>query len=294
MIWGRWVDPNFKFRARDKEGHPVEFFCYAESEEALGARLIEKGLEEIEIEPYDFSEWRARAETATQKAIAAHNAGQRLIKFNGKIWAELKWHLFELFHGKCAYCESMVQHVAYGDVEHYRPKSKVDEDPKRDDDPGHPGYYWLAYDVTNLLPSCGLCNQARGKMTHFPVVNQHARQPENLGQEQPLLLNPYNRDINPFEHLEFNENGEALPHKNSPYGESSKKYYHLNRSGIGEVRRNAISKVQRDWAALAGIYSSVMLGDARQQLWDDVMLGYREYSAAQVWELRRITEKGRV
>src|SRR5262249_45973388 len=108
------------------------------------------------------------------------------IHFNEGLWKELKWHLFELFHGKCAYCEHKPQAGYPGDVEHYRPKGKVDEDPN------HPGYYWLAYDPRNLLPSCSRCNQPpTAKRTRFPVEGAHSRDSRNLAAEKPLLLNPY-------------------------------------------------------------------------------------------------------
>jgi hypothetical protein len=280
MIWGTWVDPNFKVRAIDDEGIVYEFFCFANSESELGRRLEGKNLKVEHVEPYDFSEWKKRAQAATQKAIQAYQEGKKPIKFNAKIWAELKWHLFELFHGKCAYCESKPLPAAYGDVEHFRPKSKVDEDPD------HPGYYWLAYDETNLLPSCGPCNQARAKMTHFPVVGAHAREPKGLADEQPLLLNPYNREIDPFQHLEFDATGKARPHGSSRHGEESRVHYHLNRPDLSEARRFAIAQVDRDFLVLTG-----MLSHPYQTLRDELKIGRREYSAAQVWELDRLLRK---
>jgi hypothetical protein len=47
-------------------------------------------------------------------------------------------------HGKCALCESKVTHIAYGDVEHFRPKAAYRQSP--DDPLVRPGYYWLAYE----------------------------------------------------------------------------------------------------------------------------------------------------
>src|SRR5258708_1947390 len=173
MIWGTWIDPNFKFRATERRGRVLEHFCYATSAEELRKRLEAKNLTVETIEPYDFNEWRERAEKAKQRAVTAHKK-KRLVNFDPKIWTELKWHLFELFHGKCAYCESKPQAVSTGDVEHYRPKAKVKEDSR------HPGYYWLAYDITNLLPSCESCNRNFGKMSQFPVHGAHARDPESL------------------------------------------------------------------------------------------------------------------
>ena len=47
----------------------------------------------------------------------------------------MKRRLDLLFHGKCAYCETFYSASAPVDVEHYRPKGAVSEDPS------HPGYY---------------------------------------------------------------------------------------------------------------------------------------------------------
>src|SRR5262249_14198650 len=156
--------PNFRFVAQDLDGHLYDCICYASSETELRDRLARENLVGVKVEPYHFWKWLRRAAKARRKAIEAHRANRRLIKFNDALWGELKFHLCELFHGKCAYCESRVRASYGGDVEHYRPKGKVDEDNS------HPGYYWLAYNPSNLLPSCALCNQARGKMTHFPIA----------------------------------------------------------------------------------------------------------------------------
>src|SRR5262249_341553 len=137
--------------------------------------------------------WSAQLEEETPGA--GQIVPKTAISFNQKIWKELKWHLFELFHDKCAYCENKPLAGYPGDVEHYRPKGKVDEDES------HPGYYWLAYDETNLLPSCSLCNQPRrAKLTHFPVKGAHSRDARKLAAEVPLLLNPYDKRVNPFDH----------------------------------------------------------------------------------------------
>lgn len=63
---------------------------------------------------------------------------------NSRIWRSAKDDLKKESRGKCAYCESSVGAVAYGDVEHFRPKRS---------------YWWLAYCYDNFLYSCQLCNQ---------------------------------------------------------------------------------------------------------------------------------------
>jgi uncharacterized protein (TIGR02646 family) len=49
-------------------------------------------------------------------------------------------------HSKCAYCESKVTHVSFGDLEHMRPKKRF---------PRH------AYDWNNLVLVCARCNNKK-------------------------------------------------------------------------------------------------------------------------------------
>lgn len=65
-------------------------------------------------------------------------------KWNSTFWKQAKPQLLVESNNKCAYCETPTRVVAYGDVEHFRPKSV---------------YWWLAYSYENYLPSCGSCNQ---------------------------------------------------------------------------------------------------------------------------------------
>lgn len=67
-------------------------------------------------------------------------------------------------HGKCAYCESKIAHIAYAQIEHYRPKK-----PFRD----------LAFEWTNLTLGCPRCNGS--KSNHWdpalPYVNPYRDDP---------------------------------------------------------------------------------------------------------------------
>lgn len=65
-------------------------------------------------------------------------------KWDSSFWKESKEQLLAESQGKCAYCETPTSVVVYGDVEHFRPKSR---------------YWWLAYSYENYLPSCSICNQ---------------------------------------------------------------------------------------------------------------------------------------
>ena len=98
--------------------------------------------------------------------------------------------LFALHKGKCCYCERKRDMKREADIDHYRPKAAVTEDPD------HPGYWWLAYEWTNYLFSCKRCNQSN-KKSHFPLLtgSSRAASPENdLADEQPVIINPIDDD----------------------------------------------------------------------------------------------------
>ncbi|WP_286175126.1 HNH endonuclease [Enterobacter sp. Cy-643] len=183
---------------------------------------------------------------------------------------EVKWRLNALFHYKCAYCESFFSASAPVDIEHYRPKSAVSEDAT------HPGYWWLAMDWDNLLPSCIDCNRKRkqqlvdgstelsvllarqrqsrhssGKKDSFPVVSGGARllpENKNYATELPLLLNPY--FDNPDEHIRFVSVGNPPVSLAIPVGEGSIErgaasihIYGLNRLGLVQDRTRYLRRL---------------------------------------------------
>lgn len=76
-------------------------------------------------------------------------------QFDGRVYNNaVKQELKELYHSKCAYCESIMSDDAFT-IEHYRPKK------------GSFSYYWLGYEWSNLLPVCQKCNNAKGDK--FPI-----------------------------------------------------------------------------------------------------------------------------
>ena len=89
--------------------------------------------------------------------------------------------LRELAHGKCVYCESALEVTVDLEVDHYVPKTV---DPQ------------LAFEWTNLLPSCRLCN--RPKRDH-----NHANE----------LLKPDDEDPEPFFWV-HPDTGRLEPHPN--------------------------------------------------------------------------------
>lgn len=69
-----------------------------------------------------------------------------------------------IYHDKCAYCER--SRGMELEVDHYRPsKPRIH---KIDIKYNQPGYYWLTYEWSNLLPLCSRCNKA--KSNKFPLM----------------------------------------------------------------------------------------------------------------------------
>ena len=77
---------------------------------------------------------------------------------------EIKEALEKETHGKCAYCESKIKHISYGDIEHILPKSKN----------ARPDLY---VEWSNLALSCEQCNRS-GKRTYYdpqlPLINPYS------------------------------------------------------------------------------------------------------------------------
>jgi hypothetical protein len=180
-------------------------------------------------------------------------------KWRSDIWRVAKDQLLFETGGKCAYCEAPTSHVAYGDVEHYRPKSI---------------YWWLAYCYDNYLASCTLCNQ-KYKSAGFPIKNGMLDAPkirlnttdayietradtiapdpldacgferflELHRQERPLLLNPYYDD--PELYFAWRADNvlaevELVPVPDDPdaalFCAAAVKYYGLNRKELLSLR----------------------------------------------------------
>ncbi|MDH1932681.1 HNH endonuclease [Pseudomonas sp. GD03696] len=145
-------------------------------------------------------------------------AGETKKEFTYKAYkaADVRTALEKLFHGKCAYCETSYAASAPVDIEHYRPKGAVAEDT------AHGGYWWVAMQWENLLPSCIECNRKRGqaivtasnslavlagatipqvrqtgKKDSFPLADEGVRttaESTDFSLELPLLLNPCEDD----------------------------------------------------------------------------------------------------
>ena len=268
-----FAEPNFICKVKDSEGKDYKrwLFCF-DSKEELAKYLEERSYKLVSARPYKFEKWLKRAEDAAKLANEAKN--KEGFKYDQALWGLLKQYLFTLSNGKCGYCEVNVLAVYSGDVEHYRPKKKVTEDP------AHPGYYWLAYDPTNYVPVCQNCNGARAKANHFPLEagSPRAYSPaDDITKERPLLINPIGKE-DPAQHLTFvgPEGGKDDFGKIkgiTPAGEASRQIYHLNRPELIGLRRIAYKTWTDNKPVLEAQWESVS-----QQMISHLRTGFQEFT----------------
>jgi uncharacterized protein (TIGR02646 family) len=169
--------------------------------------------------------------------------GNRRFSFESGIFAHesVKEALIEAQHDKCAFCESKVTHISYGDVEHFRPKAGYRQN--ANDALTTPGYYWLVYEWDNLFLACQLCNQ-RHKRNLFPLANPAERattHQHNAEQEHPLFIDPALDD--PEEYISFRREIPYAINDNSR-GRVTIVSLGLERTELSEVRYDRYEKLR--------------------------------------------------
>lgn len=183
---------------------------------------------------------RAEMEAAYDAAPAEYDARRLRFTFDSGIYGHetVKRALVAAQHSKCCFCESKVG--MDGDVEHYRPKAGVSQGAGRRIE--GPGYYWLAYEWTNLLLSCSICNQ-RFKRSLFPLADPatRARSPrDDTSREAPLFIDPSETD--PEEHVGFRREI-PYPVDGSPRGAATIRALGLDREILNERRRDELAEL---------------------------------------------------
>jgi len=145
----------------------------------------------------------------------------------------------------CAYCGADIDEAGI-DVEHFRPKSNVDEDEM------HGGYWWLAYDFENYFLSCIVCNQ-KYKRDRFPLSNGAVRVTyESRGQlatEDRILLDPTFDPVEEWVQLEWTTPAPKLIPSARLVGElrdrvqRAIKFFRLNEKAAQRKKRAAIQRL---------------------------------------------------
>jgi uncharacterized protein (TIGR02646 family) len=211
---------------------------------------------------------RDRALNYFERAVAAAAAaptGKRKAKgFSFKAYGDVtvKEALFQLFRGKCAYCESVYDATQPVDVEHWRPKGGYELD---DGSLSPKGYYWLAAEWANLLPSCIDCNRRRthriqptgvvcniGKANQFPLApggRRAQRSDADLAAERALLLNPYLDEPEKVLEVDADEGvmrvRAGVPADLAERARASIEVYALNRTELVQARKSLLLRLRQ-------------------------------------------------
>ena len=155
-----------------------------------------------------------------------------------------------LYHNKCAYCETNTVAGAPMQVEHYRPKAEVAKEKE------HEGYYWIAYEWSNLLLSCAICNNK--KRSQFPIAGVRVASPilnpdgmpdddsrlatsSFFQDEAPLLLHPEIDEVEDF--FIFLPDGTLEPIDNHPRALATISICQLNRPELVVKRLSILNKL---------------------------------------------------
>jgi hypothetical protein len=158
--------------------------------------------------------------------------------------ADIKAALVEETSGKCAYCESKLRHITYGDIEHISPKSL---------DVGK------TFEWENLTLACDVCNT--NKSVHF-------------GNHEDLV-DPY--VLEPLDHLEF-LGATVLSRPGSTPGLITESTLDLNRAELLERRRDRLSNLCKQLHLIVEVTDlnkkDVLRRDLRREMQDD-----KEYAA---------------
>ncbi len=273
----------------------------------------------IKLQPLNTPSWKLwlnACKKETQELIESVDRGEKP-EFKANLYGRksIKKEYFASkdapFYGKCAYCESYIVDFQHVDIEHFRPKGGITDENDNQvilkDDLGnptqdamgepkpHPGYYWLAYNWQNLLPSCTICNQPSsagskkiGKHNRFPVDGNHAQKPEDVESEQPLLINPASdrEEDDPARHLAVDINtGLMIPL--SERGKMCIDIFGLNlRDRLVEERKRACREIEHLLIRWILSNDAVALSDLQA-----IRAGKRSYSMAAIATLNEQLSK---
>lgn len=225
-----------------------------------------------------WKEWKKKCKKATISIIKAHDKKglRKSIDYQIKpiykdkdVKRKYYMNIKGPFNGKCAYCDSLIIHDQYGDIDHFRPAKEITDINnnivmivKSRKKYKHPGYYWLAYDWKNLFPTCEKCNRpskpgerAVGKHSRFPVMDGfYAKRTGEEIKEKPLLINPVTDD--PTDHLDINLKTGFMAFR-TPRGKACIEVFGFNeRNGLPQermsVHQEALALIVRFFTSYKG------------------------------------------
>lgn len=167
---------------------------------------------------------------------ANYNTGDSTFTFTGDYRTdEVKKALIACQHNKCCFSEAKFT-GDYSDVEHFRPKGRVDE--YNGNGKLYPGYYWLAYNWENLFLSKTRPNTSQ-KRNFFPLYNEANRNRNHYDTnvEAPMLIDPGAE--NPRDYIRFHED-EPIGIDVNGRGKFNIDFFDLRHSEFEEGRRTKL------------------------------------------------------
>jgi hypothetical protein len=168
--------------------------------------------------------------------------------------SDIRGGLWAVGHMKCWYSEKSLQECE-GHVEHYRPKRRLWG-------AGHGGYWWRAFDWTNLRLAHPTVNRRKtdyltgkrvGKGSYFPLrdENRRADNIQDEGNEEAILLDP-TKPTDTRLICFSEESGAPRPSYTADRNEwfhqraeESIEYYHLDEASWNAQRADLMAEVKK-------------------------------------------------
>jgi hypothetical protein len=176
-------------------------------------------------------------------ACATHAERLAYIKAHAPVWRALKQELIDKYGSRCWFTDAE-ETVAQLDVEHFRPKAKaLDEDETE-----HEGYWWLAFDLSNLRLAGQIPNR-ENKKCFFPLRGAFRATADNRHwqQEEPEFLDPIKGDDVAL--VAYENNGAMRP----------------STEAVTPAQCRRVELTDR----LLGLSSNPPLVEARQRVWSE-------------------------
>ncbi len=142
----------------------------------------------------------------------------------------VKTALIQCQNNKCCFSESKFTRD-YPNVEHFRPKGKIDPYPKGKSE--YPGYYWLAYNWDNLF-LCKSAINSSDKRNYFPLMNGS---PRNRNHSQNEIEIPFLIDVNKENPRDFIRFHNEEPFGIDERGKFNVTFFQLRHHELDEARR---------------------------------------------------------
>ena len=199
--------------------------------------------------------WMARSQTATQELLQkqTHEDRMKYIKDHAQVWRDLRNELIGEFGSRCWFTDAE-EAVAQLDTEHFRPKAvALDED-----ETPHEGYWWLAFEVSNLRLAGQVPNR-QYKKCFFPLLagcHRATSHNKRWQEELPVFLDPVR--ITDVELVGYNETGSMCPSLSADSA-SAKRRVELTDRLLGlSIHPPLIEARQRIWSACRTLIDEII------------------------------------